>query len=753
MKFYAHTAEDEDGQILSKPHWQGLETHLSNVANMACEFSGSLGLEREAFLAGLLHDVGKYRKEFQEYLSGRRSKSSETQHAIYGAALNHHIQNGGQPAITNVIASHHAGINNEDDVFTQRIKKHCSGPVASSILKQLYDSMVEDRVNLPAQEPLAPPNEPNDSNVHAELKRRMLLSCLVDADYIDTEKHFLSVKGQSRAAAKSTLIPELWRALESKIESFDKIPKKSSLNELRSKLAAESVRIGTDTKPGVFTLAAPTGSGKTLNSAAFGLNHAIKNGYKRVIYVIPYTSIIEQNARVFADIFGEENVLEHHSLAGWHAADDDEAPDEHQTRLRLASENWDAPFIITTNVQFFESLHSHRPSAVRKLHRLMDAVIIFDECQTFPPKILDVTLETLHALTDYGRTSLVFCTATQPALDRRPHFPFGFSEATPIIPGDWEISKLPEFVRTEFVYDENPVSRESLANTIATYPRALAIVNTTRSARELAKTVAQENPEREIYHLSARMCPAHRQEILAAVRLRLNTPKCECILIATQLVEAGVDIDFPVVFREIGPLDSILQAGGRCNREGKMKDSEDRSIRGLVKVFHFEDSRLPPDATYKQGTKLAAKYLKKMTDGTIPDDSIKAYFKELYHDSNRDGKNLLMLREERLFRTLGEKYRWIDENEPSHTILCDYGEIGTAWLAILKSQGPIPLNRAQHRAIAHYCVNMRDSDVNKGLEVGTLNELACGQIVAASSYDTRFGLIERNDTSLGDCIM
>jgi len=747
MQFYAHTAENQKGEILSKHHWQALSEHLQNVAACAHEFAKPLDLQKEAFLAGILHDLGKYRKEFQEYLNGSRNKSSDTQHAIYGAAFNHYIRSGAFRAITNVIASHHSGINNEDDIFTDKIKKHTSGQSATGVLKNLHSAMVSDGLTIPTGDETPTIDEPDGAPEQAELRRRMLLSCLVDADYLDTEKHFLSSKGLERHDAKFSSIQDFLGALNQQFAHFDNQKNKSSLNELRSKLAAEASRKGSSAEPGVFTLAAPTGSGKTLNSAAFALNHAIKNDFKRIIYVIPYTSIIEQNASVFADLFGKENVLEHHSLAHWRAADEDEGQGELQTRFRLASENWDAPFIVTTNVQFFESLHSHRPSAVRKLHRLMDSVVIFDECQTFPPKILDVTLETLKTLLDFGRTSLVFCTATQPALQQRPHFPFGFEKTTPITPPEWNISTLPEFSRTRFTYNEVPVEKEALASKIARQSKVLAIVNTTRSAREVAATVTKESPDLEIYHLSARMCPAHRQEILAAVRLRLNTSTCGCILIATQLVEAGVDIDFPNVYREIGPLDSILQAAGRCNREGKMTDTEGHPQPGQVEIFHLKDSRLPPDAAYRQGTELAAKYLKNMTNGTIPDEFVTDYFKELYHDSNRDGKNLRTLRKERLFRTLGEQYRWIDENEPSESVLCDYGETGTAWLAILRSRGPIPLSRHQHRAIAHYCVNMRESEIRKGREMGTINELPCGQFVTANSYDSRFGLSDHTKST------
>ncbi len=499
--------------------------------------------------------------------------------------------------------------------------------------------------------------------------------------------------------------------------------------------------MGTTEDSGCFSLTTPTGSGKTLMSAAFALNHACANAFTRVIYVIPYTSIIEQNARVFSEILGEQNVLEHHSLASWRSSDDDESADERATHFRLASENWDAPFIVTTNVQFFESLHSHRPSAVRKLHRIMDAVIIFDECQTFPPRLLDLTLDTLQGLLRFGKTSLVFCTATQPALEKRASFPKGFEKMKPLIPRDWELAARPEFSRTFIRFSDESETIDSLARRVCKDKRVLIIVNTTRTARELAQALAREAPEREIYHLSARMCPTHRRTILEAVNLRLRSKRCDCILIATQLVEAGVDIDFPKVLRELGPLDSILQAAGRCNREGRMTNEEGIPTHGEVEVFRLAGGKLPPDAAYKCGTALAEKYLERLVDGHIPESAVSEYFHELYRDLNRDGNDLLILRSERLYRRLGESYHWIETDEPSRPVLCDYGEIGAAWIAILKAQGPIPLDRQQHRAIAEYCVNLRESEVAKAVREKSLTELPNGQIIANTSYHNRFGLI------------
>ena len=731
MIYYAHTAETADGRPdRDESQWQPLREHLANVAKLAADFAAPFGASEEARLAGLLHDLGKYQPNFQRYL---KRGSPRTPHAIHGGAVISKYRN-----LANVIASHHAGLHDEDDGLASSLHQLASTPEGKSLLQSLLASYKADQLPSPPK-PLAPQLPPQGDTTE-DLRLRLLLSALADADYLDTEEHFLRAAGKSRPAVAHASIAELAAKLDAHLQRFADRPAPSPLNQLRSRIAARCAEMGHTSPPGTFSLTVPTGGGKTLASAAFALHHAAAHAFLRVIYVIPYTSIIEQNARVFASIFGAENVLEHHSLADWRAGDETEdAPDSLNARAKLAAENWDAPFIVTTNVQFFESLHSHRPSAVRKLHRLLGSVVLFDECQTFPPELLDPSLTTLQALQAYGKTSFVFCTATQPAFERREFFPAGFPSLTEIIPTDdsWLLHERPEFRRTRIRYNATPITLESFAAQIATCDRALAIVNTRRVARELFDAVHALTPGTHIYHLSTFMCPAHRQAVFEAIRTRLAASKCPCLVVATQLIEAGVDLDFPRVFRVLGPLDAILQAAGRCNREGRLTDAAGQPILGHVEVVTLADAKLPP-GIYKRATALAPKFLPAGDNGDdISPDAIHAYFRELYHDTNRDKHAIAHLRAQRLHRTIGLKYRWIEEDEPTESILTDYTEAGRAWIAAIEAQGYTPPTRQQRRATARFSINLRASDVQRA--GGMLRQLHNGLYVTQHSYDDRFG--------------
>jgi CRISPR-associated endonuclease/helicase Cas3 len=507
---------------------------------------------------------------------------------------------------------------------------------------------------------------------------------------------------------------------------------------------------------------------------------------RRVIYVIPYTSVIEQNARVFASVFGAENVLEHHSLAGWRKSADEstcEGIDSVALRWKLAAENWDAPFVVTTNVQFFEGLHAHRPSAVRKIHRILDAVVLFDECQTFPPGLLQPTLATLRALQALGRGSLVFCTATQPAFDQRGFFAEGFPEIREIIPPDLRLHARPEFTRTRIRRRTTAVSIAQFAEEFSGCHRALAVVNTKHSARKLfaaAADILKNNPSRStpkttpdaaaaanaaaglvhpahsvhdvhpvhaaaapagLYHLSTAMCPAHRQAVMDAVRIRLASPECSCLLVSTQLIEAGVDCDFPKLYRDRGPLDSILQAAGRCNREGRLTDAAGQARRGEVEVIHLADSNLPDDA-YERATLLAAKFLPATADvdADISPEKIRQYFRELYQGANRDEKGIAYQREQQNHRAVGERYRWIDEDEPTVAVLAASDEISRAWIAALDARPHEPPSRREWRVLGPFCVNLRASAVERGIRAGALRCLRNGVVVTQPRhYDPCFG--------------
>jgi CRISPR-associated endonuclease/helicase Cas3 len=558
-----------------------------------------------------------------------------------------------------------------------------------------------------------PPAVPAPIGVDAaakELATRLLFSALVDADYLDTEQHFQATKRQSVSEPCWLPVEELCAKLEQRMKNLGQRPNASSLNLLRTQISDRCAEVGESHAAGAFALAVPTGGGKTLASARFALRHAAQNGWRRIIYVIPYTSIIEQNAGVFADIFGLNAVLEHHSLARWRE-DDEEAPDSLAQQMKRSAENWDAPFIVTTNVQFFESLFSHRPATCRKLHRLMEAVIIFDECQTFPPELLKPTLECLKALLAFGKTSVVFCTATQPSLSARPGFAEGFANVAEIIPQEWQLHERPEFRRTRLRTRRKPHSVSDLCQELSQCARGLVVVNTRQQAWELFQKVRSEG----VFHLSTLMCPAHREIVLNAVRLRLQAKNTRCLVISTQLVEAGVDLDFPVVYRALGPLDSIIQAAGRCNREGRLRGKDGSPQLGEVIVFKLEDHRLPPASTYRRATELAsgADFLPDALEGNFPPETIRRYFESLYNLTERDKHNLAQLSRDGCYRQIGEKYRWIEsDTEP---VLTDYSPIGAAWQAVFNANEFVPPTRQQWRAIGRYCINLPRSQVDDSL--------------------------------------
>lgn len=625
VHFFAHSAN-------AAGVWHPLREHLSAVGELAAGFAGTFRWREEARLAGRLHDLGKYGKCFQARLRG---EESGLDHWSAGArmALEHRAA-----AAALAIEGHHIGLQSLSRDSLGRLPNPCvPGLRPTADMAELKEGLAQDGVAItPLSKTLL--GSSLDATVPSMLDVRLLFSALVDADYLDTEAHFEGDASGKRYRAPgvrlnaTAALAAVLRFIETTRESSNASPEVRSVRET---LLAACLQ-GAGREPGLFTLTAPTGSGKTLAMLAFALQHAIQHGLDRVVMVIPYLTITEQTARIYRDIlapvFGEMCVLEHHSLAGVgeeHMQQDNEGEagkaGHAERRRRLLAENWDAPIIVTTSVQMLESLFSNRPAGCRKLHRLQRAVILFDEAQTLPVHLAVPTLAALAHLSAACGTSVVFATATQPAFAHLDD-----AVARTQSPG-WQPREIvPEpaslfapMKRVEVVWGspDAPLAWDIVAGQLAQSSQALCIVNLKRHAKVLWEKL--DDPA--TLHLSTNLCAAHRQDVLETVRKRLaaNEP---VHLVATQCVEAGVDVDFPMVMRAWGPLDAIIQAAGRCNREGRQAGF------GKLHVFQPEDAAYPTGG-YQQAAQIAQMLYRRHGEaGMNLDDPafVTAYYRELY---------------------------------------------------------------------------------------------------------------------------
>ncbi len=697
MKYYAHTAAGENGEPLPESFWQPLAAHLSNVARLAGQFAAPLNLTDEAKLAGLLHDLGKYREEFQAYLRGERGSSVETQHAIFGAAwaMERSL------ASTQPVAGHHAGLHDCGDLPGMLTKP------ALRITQTVPELIIRLEIELGSLPP--PPPLPSwvKNELAAECYTRLLFSCLVDADRLDT-----ACQPETPLPDRVLQTGQLLEQVHAERRSKAKANPGSPLAVLRNRIFDTAIERAA-LPPGFFSLTVPTGGGKTLASMAFALAHAKAHGLRRVIVVIPYLSIIEQNAAEYSRILGEEVVLENHS--GVRPKDD--LDEEEESRLELVSENWDAPVIVTTSVQFLESLFASSPSKCRKLHRIPRSVVIFDEVQTLPAHLLKPTFNVFRELAANYGTSFVFSSATQPAFRKCPALPDGFDphELREIAPEPDDLFRKLRRVNYHLPKTGETLDWPVLAEKMAATSQSLCVVNLTRHAKELWEQLKRILPKESPIHLSSAMCPQHRLSLIQIIRERLAAGQ-PCRVVSTQLIEAGVDVDFPVVWRALGPLDSIVQVAGRCNREGRLKAGE-------VNVFRPVDHKLPP-GVYRAAADQAAITLATLGDEESASNRLAAdpqvfrdYFQSLYQVVNTDyakrGETSIQQDREQLrFRAVSRKAKVIDDSGQPVIISCDtHGrkfaaplieEIRTRQLA----PGESRFNRDDLRRLQRFMVNV-----------------------------------------------
>jgi len=640
-----------------------LVAHLTSVAALAAQFASGLGAEQTAYYLGLWHDLGKFDPAFQQYLAACENPTSShsrgPDHKAAGAMLAQKY--GGLLAL--ILQGHHGGLHSPPELKSWLADKNQQLQSLEELLS-LAHRMIPELV--PKQRELAlPPHVAN--NLAAEFFMRMLFSALVDADYLDTEAHFQPEQTALRGATAT--LEELWERFKDNQANLSG-HRDDSLGQARHAIYEACLRAA-EQPPGLFRLTVPTGGGKTRSALAFALRHALQHGQKRVIVAVPFISITEQTAAVYQEIF-ESNVpelpvvLEHHS--GFYAIDQDEDFHPEAVWRRLAAENWDAPLIVTTTVQLFESMFAHAPSRCRKLHRLAESVIILDEAQTLPPHLLKPCLHALTELSLHYGTTVVLSTATQPAFEAIPLFQDIVS--TEIVPEPERFFADLKRVNYEWLLDP-PLSWADVACLLEESPQALAVVNTKADA--LAVLEALNDPD--ALHLSTLLCGAHRRAVINEVKRRLAAGE-KCRLVSTQIIEAGVDLDFPVVARAIGPLDGIIQAAGRCNREGRLK-------RGRMIVFRPQEGGMPAGA-YRTAAGVTEALLGipgvDLDDPAIP----REYFRQLFASVETDREGIQALRATFDYPEVARRFAMVDENS-----------LGV----VVTSYGPPPLRNQVNQAL------------------------------------------------------
>jgi len=754
-RFFAHTPTETDGK------WHDLVSHLKRVAKLAHENASKFGAGELGQLAGLWHDIGKFNPAFQEYLkdcyeadlTGKKApRGGSVPHAVYGAILaSEQSATEAVEWLVPVIYGHHAGLPDRDR-YSQALQNSEFRNVYDSLLPATRTSVEEIEDSVEGELLSRPPTD----LLQLEVFIRMVFSALVDADFIDTEGHF--EPEASRYREIKVRVDDLLRALNEKQEEKLSKAEPTKVNGVRREVY-EACLEAADLSPGVFRLSVPTGGGKTRSGLSFALRHAVRHGMDRVVVAAPYTSILDQTASEYRRIFeslGDGAILEHHSAVrrdeerGGEQPDDGleeiewskraEQMDEARTRARLATQNWDAPLIVTTTVQLFESLFANRTSRCRKLHNLAKSVIVLDEVQTLPLGLLEPIVSVLEELVRRYHISVVLCTATQPALEERSRYMRGFSPDSirDIVLKEAATGHFFHLQRVEYKVEKEPLGWGEVARKLldrSPERRALAVLNSRRDALSVLDALEDEAEfllDGSIKHLSTLLCGAHRKDVLRDVRERLAKKK-PCLLVSTQVVEAGVDLDFPVVFRAVGPLDRIVQAAGRCNREGLLDGL------GQVVVFEPRDGGMPR-GEYASAVGITRVLLKEHVDLHNP-DTFRRYFSDLYRMGDQDAKGIQRLREKLDYPEVASRFRFIES--PTEPVIVEYEERDPAteearkrMMERIRREGL--LRSGDHRRLQPYTVGLFSHDLRD--KEWMLDEIADGVRVWTGAYDDLRGI-------------
>lgn len=711
MHYIRHKSDDGENRE------QALIEHLNGTSALCSEFAKRFTMEEIGKLLGLYHDVGKYSIGFQKRI---QQNGPKVDHSTAGAQL---LGKYFVP-FAFCIAGHHSGLMNlgvrgdiDNGTLVARMRKKLEGILDYSAFKNELPELSVNKKLFPAF----------SDTFSAMFFTRMLFSCLVDADFLDTERF---MRPNTLKRGEFSDLEELYKRYNAYIMAWGNPTNK--LNEKRTEIREECINAAHG-QEGIYTLTVPTGGGKTIASLGFALEHAMQHKNKeRIIYVIPYTSIIEQTADVFRSIVGSENVVEHHMNADYDDAEFGDEKQKENERKKLATENWDAPIIVTTNVQFFESLYGNKTSRCRKLHNIANSIVILDEAQMLPNDYLIPCMRAIRELVSNYHVTAVLCTATQPSLNKY------FTEDVQLHEICSNVDDLYDFFRRVHYEKTDFEDTEALVAQLNIHKQVLCIVNSKKAAQKIFDGLNGDG----CYHLSTFMYPQHRRKILAEVRERLKN-NLPCKLVATSLVEAGVDVDFPVVYREIAGLDSIIQAAGRCNRENKRPLEE-----SIVYIFEIENDDTKIPSFIRLPREITQMVMRDFNDISST-AAIKKYFDQLHVNKGEslDMHNILGMSDKRmLFKDIASDFKIIGETGRGVFIPCD-----DASKKLLEQLRAGVRNRSLMRKAGQYIVNVYENQFLKLQGAGVIDVVDENINVLAdmSIYDVHKGLIVNIDDGVG----